>query len=272
MEYTTLAAVDLGSNSFHLAIGRVVDDQLYPLDSIKETVRLGAGLGPDKRLDAATQERALAALRRFSERLAGMPPESVRVVGTNTLRVAKNSREFLAVAQKATRLPDRDHLRPRGGAPHLLGRGALHSAHRPQPAGLRHRRGLDRIHHRRALEAQGDGQPVHGLRELDAPLLPRRAHRQEVDEGRRARRARTGADDRRALREDGLEGGGGLLRQRAQHLGGHRRLRSGRARHHRRRSRLAARGGPGGRAISASSRCPGCARSGCRSSRAASRS
>ena len=51
MEYTTLAAVDLGSNSFHLAIGRVVDDQVYPLDSLKETVRLGAGLGEDKRLD-----------------------------------------------------------------------------------------------------------------------------------------------------------------------------------------------------------------------------
>ncbi len=105
MEYNTLAAVDLGSNSFHLAIGRVVDDQLYPLDSIKETVRLGGGLGADKRLDAQTQERALAALRRFAERLAGMPPESVRVVGTNTLRVAKNAREFLAVAQKAIGFP-----------------------------------------------------------------------------------------------------------------------------------------------------------------------
>jgi exopolyphosphatase/guanosine-5'-triphosphate,3'-diphosphate pyrophosphatase len=105
MEYTTLAAVDLGSNSFHLAIGRVVDDQLYPLDSLKEAVRLGAGLGPDKRLDADTQERALEALRRFSERLAGMPPQSVRVVGTNALRVAKNSRDFLGLAQKAIGFP-----------------------------------------------------------------------------------------------------------------------------------------------------------------------
>ena len=105
MEYTTLAAVDLGSNSFHLAIGRVVDDQIYALDSIKETVRLGAGLGPDKRIDAQAQERALAALRRFSERLAGMPPESVRVVGTNTLRVAKNAREFLEKAREAIGFP-----------------------------------------------------------------------------------------------------------------------------------------------------------------------
>jgi len=105
MEYTTLAAVDLGSNSFHLAIGRVVDDQIYPLDSIKEAIRLGAGLGPDKRLDAQTQDRALAALRRFSERLAGMPPESVRVVGTNTLRVAKNADEFLQAAEDVIGFP-----------------------------------------------------------------------------------------------------------------------------------------------------------------------
>ena len=105
MEYTTLAAVDLGSNSFHLAIGRVVDDQIYPLDSIKEAVRLGLGLTADKRLDAATQERALATLKRFGERLAGMPPESVRVVGTNALRVAKNARDFIDAAEAALGFP-----------------------------------------------------------------------------------------------------------------------------------------------------------------------
>jgi len=99
MEYTTLGAVDLGSNSFHLAIGRVVDDQIYPLDSLKETVRLGAGLSGDKHLDTETQERALAALKRFSERLAGMPRQAVRVVGTNALRVAKNAGPFLRRAE-----------------------------------------------------------------------------------------------------------------------------------------------------------------------------
>jgi exopolyphosphatase/guanosine-5'-triphosphate,3'-diphosphate pyrophosphatase len=105
MEYTTLAAVDLGSNSFHLAVGRVVDDQIYPLDSIKEAVRLGAGLGPDKRLDAATQERALATLRQFAERLAGLHPDSVRIVGTNALRVARNAPEFLASAEAILGFP-----------------------------------------------------------------------------------------------------------------------------------------------------------------------
>ena len=105
MEYTTLGAVDLGSNSFHLAIARVVDDQLYPLDSLKETVRLATGLTPEKQLDLLAQERALSALKRFSERLAGMPREAVRVVGTNALRVAKNATPFLQRAQTALGFP-----------------------------------------------------------------------------------------------------------------------------------------------------------------------
>jgi exopolyphosphatase/guanosine-5'-triphosphate,3'-diphosphate pyrophosphatase len=104
-EYSTLASVDLGSNSFHCQIGRVVGDQIYPLDSLREPVRLGAGLGKDKRLDDATQERALACLHRFGERLRGMERQSVRAVGTNTLRVAKNAAAFLRKAQAALGFP-----------------------------------------------------------------------------------------------------------------------------------------------------------------------
>ena len=100
-----MGAVDLGSNSFHLAIGRVVGEQVYPLDSLKETVRLGAGITRDKMLDDDVQERALAALRRFAERLAGMPRGSVRVVGTNALRVAKNSRQFVHKAEAILGFP-----------------------------------------------------------------------------------------------------------------------------------------------------------------------
>ena len=66
MEYSTLGAVDLGSNSFHLAIARVVDDQIYPLDSLRETVRLATGLASQKTLDERAQERAIAALRVLS--------------------------------------------------------------------------------------------------------------------------------------------------------------------------------------------------------------
>jgi exopolyphosphatase / guanosine-5'-triphosphate,3'-diphosphate pyrophosphatase len=105
MEYNTLGAVDLGSNSFHLVIARVAGDQLYPLDSLKETVRLGSGLTPDKNLDSLAQDRAIAALKRFSERLAGMPREAVRVVGTNALRVARNAKPFLRQAEQTLGFP-----------------------------------------------------------------------------------------------------------------------------------------------------------------------
>ena len=100
-----VAAVDLGSNSFRLQVARVVEDQIYPLDSLREPVRLAAGLTADKRLDEASQQRALDALHRFGERLRGFQPGAVRAVGTNTLRVAKNAKDFLARAQSALGFP-----------------------------------------------------------------------------------------------------------------------------------------------------------------------
>jgi exopolyphosphatase/guanosine-5'-triphosphate,3'-diphosphate pyrophosphatase len=104
-----LAAVDLGSNSFRLLIGRVAETpsgtQVYPLDSLKETVRLASGLTSDKRLDADSQQRALAVLQRFGERLRSFKPDSVRAVATNTLRVAKNARDFLQDAETALGFP-----------------------------------------------------------------------------------------------------------------------------------------------------------------------
>ena len=104
-KYSTVAAVDLGSNSFRLQVARVVDDQIYPLDSLKDTVRLGAGLGADKTLDQDTINRALASLGRFGERLRGLPRDAVRAVGTNTFRVAKNAQEFLQQAEDALGFP-----------------------------------------------------------------------------------------------------------------------------------------------------------------------
>lgn len=100
-----LAAIDLGSNSFHLAIGRVVGGQIYPLDSLREVVRLGGGLTAEKRIDRATQARALETLARFGERLRGFPRQAVRAVGTNTLRVAKNAPQFLRDARDALGFP-----------------------------------------------------------------------------------------------------------------------------------------------------------------------
>jgi exopolyphosphatase / guanosine-5'-triphosphate,3'-diphosphate pyrophosphatase len=104
-EYSTLAAVDLGSNSFRLQVARVVGKQLYPLDSLGEMVRLAAGLTADKRLDEDAQARALDCLKRFGERLRGFPAHSVRAVATNTLRVAKNASAFLRKAEAAVGFP-----------------------------------------------------------------------------------------------------------------------------------------------------------------------
>jgi exopolyphosphatase/guanosine-5'-triphosphate,3'-diphosphate pyrophosphatase len=103
--HDTLAAVDLGSNSFHLEIGRVVDGQIYPLDAVREVVRLGGGLTAEKRIDRATQAAALEALAKFGERLRGFARPAVRAVGTNTLRVAKNAPQFLREARAALGFP-----------------------------------------------------------------------------------------------------------------------------------------------------------------------
>jgi len=104
-QQSLLAAVDLGSNSFRLQVARVVDDQLYMLDGLREAVRLAAGLGEDKRLDQAAQQRALSCLHKFGERLRGLPREAVRAVGTNSLRVARNAPEFLQQAEAALGFP-----------------------------------------------------------------------------------------------------------------------------------------------------------------------
>src|SRR5688572_8991138 len=103
--HDTLAAVDRGSNSFHLQIGRVVDGQIYPLAALREVVRLGAGLTAEKRIDRATQAEALEALAKFAERLRGFPRQAVRAVGTNALRVAKNSPQFLREARSVLGFP-----------------------------------------------------------------------------------------------------------------------------------------------------------------------
>ena len=103
--HETLAAVDLGSNSFHLQIGRVVERQIYPLDAVREVVRLGGGLTAEKRIDRATQAAALEALAKFGERLRGFPRSAVRAVGTNALRVAKNAPAFLREARQALGFP-----------------------------------------------------------------------------------------------------------------------------------------------------------------------
>lgn len=100
-----LAVLDLGSNSFRLEIGRVEGDQIYQLDTWRETLRIGAGLDTKGRLKRSAMDSALACLARFRERLSGLHPSAVRVVATNTFRVATNAREFLLLAERTLGLP-----------------------------------------------------------------------------------------------------------------------------------------------------------------------
>jgi exopolyphosphatase/guanosine-5'-triphosphate,3'-diphosphate pyrophosphatase len=96
-----VAAVDLGSNSFHMVVARVVQGQIHVIDRIREGVRLAAGLDAKRELDAASRARALECLQRFGQRLRGIAPERVRAVGTNTFRQARNIRPFLARSERA---------------------------------------------------------------------------------------------------------------------------------------------------------------------------
>jgi exopolyphosphatase/guanosine-5'-triphosphate,3'-diphosphate pyrophosphatase len=94
-----LAAVDLGSNSFHMVVARYSHGQLTIVDRLREMVRLAAGLDEQGRLDKDAVARAMEALERFGQRLRDMRAESVRVVGTNTIRKARRKAGFLERAR-----------------------------------------------------------------------------------------------------------------------------------------------------------------------------
>jgi exopolyphosphatase/guanosine-5'-triphosphate,3'-diphosphate pyrophosphatase len=100
-----LAAVDLGSNSFRLEIGRVDHGQFYRTEYLKETVRQGGGLDEERRLTSPSMQRGWECLARFGERLAGFDASEVRAVATQTLREARNRDEFLDRANKVLGFP-----------------------------------------------------------------------------------------------------------------------------------------------------------------------
>lgn len=104
-----VAAVDLGSNSFRMLVAQAVNTssgmQLRPVDTLRESVRLAAGLTENKLLGNDAYQRGLTAIRRFGERIRGFDPANVRAVATNTLRVAKNAPQFVLDAQEALGFP-----------------------------------------------------------------------------------------------------------------------------------------------------------------------
>lgn len=93
-----LAAIDMGSNSFHLAIARVDHGEVKKVASMSEKVQLAAGLDENKNLTEAAQQRGLACLARFVGRLGAVQPKRLRIVATNALRQAKNGHEFIQKA------------------------------------------------------------------------------------------------------------------------------------------------------------------------------
>jgi len=96
-----IAAVDLGSNSFHMVVARKAREGLIIVDRLRETVRLGGNMEQDGMLQAPAMEAALRCLSQFGQRLRDVPPENVRAVGTNTLRRARNRGEFLDQAERS---------------------------------------------------------------------------------------------------------------------------------------------------------------------------
>ncbi|WLI75880.1 exopolyphosphatase [Kosakonia sp. H02] len=99
------AAVDLGSNSFHMVIARVVDGAMQIIGRLKQRVHLADGLDNNNMLSEEAIERGLACLSLFAERLQGFDPSSVCIVGTHTLRQALNASEFLKRAEKVIPYP-----------------------------------------------------------------------------------------------------------------------------------------------------------------------
>ncbi len=97
-----IAAIDLGSNSFHMIVARVDENgNITMIDQMKEMVRLRGGLDANNNMDEAVAQKALDCLQRFGDRIRHLPHEAVRAAGTNTLRTMKGSASFLRKANKA---------------------------------------------------------------------------------------------------------------------------------------------------------------------------
>ena len=100
-----LAAIDLGSNSFHMVIARLINGQIQIIDQRGEKVQLAAGLSSKTGISEEAQQRALDFLQRFAEPIRDLHRYQVTVLGTNTLRAARNSREFIQKANKVLGFP-----------------------------------------------------------------------------------------------------------------------------------------------------------------------
>jgi len=100
-----IAAIDLGSNSFHMVVAKTIHGELRIVDKLGEKVQLGAGLNKSGQMTDEAKSRAIACLERFAQRIKELDSASVQIVGTNALRAAKKKKSFLREAEKVTGYP-----------------------------------------------------------------------------------------------------------------------------------------------------------------------
>ncbi|MGL6548277.1 exopolyphosphatase [Aeromonas hydrophila] len=105
MDNSLYAAVDLGSNSFHMVIARLTEGRMQIIDRIKERVRLAEGMDEQRRMSQEAMARGLDCLALFAERLTNIKPDQIRIAGTYTLRRASNARDFVREAAKVLNHP-----------------------------------------------------------------------------------------------------------------------------------------------------------------------
>ncbi|MEM5537135.1 exopolyphosphatase [Neptuniibacter pectenicola] len=105
IEEQFLAAIDLGSNSFHIVVAQLDQGELRTVDVMSDKVQLAAGINDKRYLTDEAKKRGLDCLSRFAQRIKDLPSDAVRVVGTNALREAKNSREFIDEAENILGTP-----------------------------------------------------------------------------------------------------------------------------------------------------------------------
>ena len=100
-----IAAVDMGSNSFHMVVAKISHGEVRVIDKLGEKVQLAAGLNQFGEMTEEAKHRAFDCLSRFAQRIKGLDSSAVQIVGTNALRAAKQKKDFLRKAEKITGYP-----------------------------------------------------------------------------------------------------------------------------------------------------------------------
>lgn len=94
------ATIDLGSNSFHMLTAALEHNEIKILESTSEKVMLAEGLSKQEGIHPDAMARGLECIKRYAQRIENIPKENIRIIGTNTLRAAKNATEYKAQLEK----------------------------------------------------------------------------------------------------------------------------------------------------------------------------